>query len=161
VKGAARILVAVLALALLTARPAAAGLLSEGLAAYGRGDYPRAAAKLAPLAWEGAPRAQMLLGFMYATGRGVPQNYYVAVFWYCRAAEQGNVTAQHLLGLMYDKGQGVPQDYVLAHKWLNLAAGGATGRQREFYTRLRDAVATKMRPAEIGRAQWLAHPWIP
>ena len=54
------------------------------------------------------PRAQAYLGFMYQYGRGVPQNYALAAYWYRRSAEQGNAIAQHLLGLMFDKGLGVP-----------------------------------------------------
>jgi TPR repeat protein len=78
------------------------------------------------------------------------------VEWYRRAAEQGEPTAQYLLGLMYDKGQGVPQDQVLAQKWLILAAAHASGRQREYYARIRDAVAFKLSPAQIREAQDLA-----
>jgi TPR repeat protein len=113
------------------------------------------------LAVAGYAKAQAMLGFMYATGRGVPQNYPVAIRWYCRAAEQGNPAAQYLLGLAYDKGQGVQQDEVLAHKWLILAAAKATGREREYYARIRDAVASKMSAEQVGAAQWLARLWWP
>ena len=37
----------------------------------------------------GNARAQAMLGFMYATGQGVPQAYDAAVYWYRLAAEQG------------------------------------------------------------------------
>ena len=74
----------------------------------------------------GEPAAQTYLGFMFETGRGVPQNYTEAAMWYRRAAEQGDSLAQYSLGLLYDRGQGVPQDIVEASKWLNLAdRGGA------------------------------------
>ena len=73
------------------------------------------------------PSAQTYLGFMFETGRGVPQNYTDAAMWYRRAAEQGDSLAQYSLGLLYDRGFGVPQDIVEAAKWLNLAtAGGAS-----------------------------------
>jgi TPR repeat protein len=62
---------------------------------------------------------------------------------------------------MYDKGQGVRQDAVLAHKWLILAAAHAGQRQREYYARLRDAVASKMSSAQIALAQQLALEWTP
>ena len=90
-----------------------------------RGDYDRAARVLMPLAERGNARAQSMLGFMYATGQGVPQSYDAASYWYRLAAEQGDITAQYLLGLAYDKGQGVPLDEVAAYKWLNLAASPA------------------------------------
>jgi uncharacterized protein len=109
----------------------------------------------------GDPKAQTAVGFMYETGRGLPQDYMLAVSWYRRAAEQGYPRAQHLLGLMYDKGQGVAEDYVAALKWLNLAAAGAGRRDREFYIRTRDALAYKMTIAQITEAQWRARHWRP
>jgi TPR repeat protein len=74
---------------------------------------------------------------------------------------QGNPFAQSMLGLMYDKGHGVPQDFVLAYKWLILAAAHASPRERDAYLRLRNAVASKMSPAEIAKGQWLALNWTP
>jgi uncharacterized protein len=137
------------------------GRVSGGAAAYARGDYVTAARRLQSLAMAGSARAQALLGFMYANGRGVPQHYVSAVEWYCRAAEQGDPTGQYLLGLMYDKGQGVQPDVVIAHKWLILAAAHAGRREREPYTRVRDAVASKMSLAQIALAQDLARAWVP
>jgi uncharacterized protein len=104
---------------------------------------------------------QTTLGVMYANGRGVPQNVVVAATWYARAARRGDPTAQYLLGLMYDKGQGVPQDDVLAQMWLNLAAARAAPRERAYYVRIRDAVATKMSEGHLATAQWLAYRWRP
>ena len=62
----------------------------------------------------GKAEEQAILGSMYATGEGVPQDDAEAAAWFRKAAEQGYVNAQVLLGLMYDKGKGVPQDYVEA-----------------------------------------------
>jgi uncharacterized protein len=109
----------------------------------------------------GDPAAQTQVGFMYETGRGLPQDFMAAVYWYRRAADQGYPRAMHLLGLMYDKGQGVAEDYVTAHKWLNLAAAGAAGSDREYFQRIRDAVAQKMTVAQQTEAQWLARNWRP
>ena len=50
--------------------------------------------------------AQAMLGWMYETGTGVPQNYGHAEYFYRRAAEQGNIHAQTLLDRMvYDNEQ--------------------------------------------------------
>jgi hypothetical protein len=65
---------------------------------------------------------QLTLGFMYAAGLDVPQNYAEAAKWYRKAADQGNDQAQTELGLMYEKGQGVLQDYVEAAKWYRKGA---------------------------------------
>jgi uncharacterized protein len=109
----------------------------------------------------GDPRAQTMLGFMYATGHGVPQSNSTAVDWYTRSAHQGDPDGQYLLGLMYDKGFGVNIDVVKAYKWLNLAAAHASRRNRENYQRIRDAVASKMTPDQIDVAQKLTLEFIP
>jgi TPR repeat protein len=123
------------------------------------GGYFVADARLQALARRGNARAQTMLGFAYATGRGVPQNYRVAVIWYRRAAERGNPTGQYFLGLMYDHGQGVAENKIVAQKWLILAAANANGRTRDYYTRIRDAVASTMNTHEIAHAQALAYDW--
>lgn len=109
----------------------------------------------------GDARAQAILGLMYASGRGVPQSYDMAVAWYLQSAEQGDPDGQYLLGLMYDKGFGVKMDVVKAYKWLNLAAAHAPRRNRESFLRIRDAIAAKMTPAQIEIAQRLALDFIP
>lgn len=155
-----RIVVAVLLFALSVVSTQAA-TFRDGLAALGRHDDTAAARIIVPLAEHGDGRAQTLLGYMFANGRGVPQNYVESAYWYRSASEQGNATAQYMLGLMYDKGHGVPQDYVLAYKWLNLAVAHANGRERQDWVRIRDAVATKLSLAELTVAQRLALEWQP
>jgi uncharacterized protein len=113
------------------------------------------------LAQRGNAHAQAMLGFRYQYGQGVPQSYDLAVEWYTRAAEQGEPNGQYLLGLMYDKGFGVNADVVLAHKWLNLAAAHAARQNRENFTRIRDAVGSKMTKAQIEVAQQLATDFVP
>jgi TPR repeat protein len=111
------------------------------------------------LAEHGNARSQTALGYMYETGQNFPQDYYLAALWYRRAAEQGDVRAQHLLGLLYDRGQGVPLNYVEAHKWLNLAAARAARGDRDYFVRIRNAVASKLTRAEIYEAQRRAREW--
>ena len=76
------------------------------------------------------PRGQYLLGSMYGSGQGVPQDYSAAVSWYRKAAEQGDVDAKFELGLMYSNGQGAPQDNAAAVSWYRQAAeqGHATAQ---------------------------------
>lgn len=110
----------------------------------------------------GDARAQTVLGFMFATGRGVPQNFALAAYWYTRAAEQGNPDAQYQLGVSYDLGKGVAVDWILAHKWLNLSASRTRGgEERDFRARMRNAVATKLGPPSLAFAQGLAVAWRP
>jgi TPR repeat protein len=54
--------------------PAAAGPLEDATTAYSKGDYATAFRLLRRLADLGMPKAQTLLGVMYARGQGVAQN---------------------------------------------------------------------------------------
>ncbi len=59
---------------------------------------------------------------MYEQGQGVTQDYVLAVKWFRKAAEQGEVLAQSILGNKYEIGHGVTQDFVEAAKWYGRAA---------------------------------------
>jgi TPR repeat protein len=135
--------------------------LYEGDSIHRRGERVVAVRTIRPPSWQATAKAEALLGFKYEHGLGVPQGWEPAVDLYIRAAEQGDPTGQYLLGLMYDKGHGVKQDGVLAHMWLNLAAAHAPKRYREYYLKLRNAVASKMTPGQIVAAQRLAVAWVP
>jgi hypothetical protein len=135
--------------------------IRQGVAAFARGDYGAASSIFIPLAERGDPVAQDYLGFLFETGRGVPQSYSEAAMWYRRSAEQGNGTAQYSLGLLYDKGFGVPRDPVEAHRWLNLSTSVASPRDRERRERIRDAIATKMSREEIALSRNRSLEWMP
>jgi TPR repeat protein len=81
----------------------------------------------------------------------------MALFWFSRAAEQGNVQAFAKLGWMYAQGRGVLQDFIQAHMWYNLAAVQGEPRAAEA----RDALTKEMTPAQIAEAQRLAREWKP
>jgi uncharacterized protein len=157
-----RTIFGVLILMLVAIGAASAGPARDGVRAFHRHDYTRAAGIFLPLAWRGDVQAQTYLGFLYAQGHGVPQSYVRAAYWYRRAAEQGNATAQYWLGLMYDKGHGVPSNVIEAYKWLNLAiARAAVRRERESWMPIRDALASKMDSKQIAEGQRLALLWRP
>ncbi len=143
------------------ALPAKGDPLARGRAAFASGHYVEAARLLTPIARQGNPRAQTMLGFMYENGLCEPQAYDAAIDLYSRAAERGDPSAQYLLGLMYDKGHGVERSEVLSYKWLNLAAAAAPARDRQNYLKIRDAVASKMSPNQITAGQSLALNWKP
>ena len=71
---------------------------------------------------QGDADSQSKLGWMYANGRNITQDYVQAVNWYRKAAEQGFAKAQFNLGLMYARGQGVAQDYIQVVSWYRKAA---------------------------------------
>jgi|GEM_PF-2731040 len=65
---------------------------------------------------------QLKTAIRYVKGDGVAQDYKQAIYWFTKAAEQGNVMAQTSLGYIYQKGEGVPQDYTQAITWYTKAA---------------------------------------
>jgi TPR repeat protein len=154
-------ILAVLMMLVSPATPSWPSSLSDGANAFRRGDHVIALRKLRPLAERGHAEAQAILALMYQQGSGVPQDAVMAAHWYLSAAEQGHVGAQYQLGLLYDKGHGVPPSAVLAYTWLNLAAARAEPREREYYVRIRDAVASKLDAEQLAQAQFLSASWAP
>jgi len=65
---------------------------------------------------------QCELGFCYLDGDGIPQDLGKAVYWFTKAAEQGDKSAQFQLGLCYSTGKGVPNDFEMAMHWYTKAA---------------------------------------
>ncbi len=85
-------------------------ILQEAWTAYNIGEYKKTLRLVQPLAGDGNPRAQVLLGRCYENGLGVPQDLAVAAQWYQLAAEQNDSEAQVLLAYCYEVGAGVPKD---------------------------------------------------
>ena len=70
---------------------------------------------------QGYAPAEYLYGEIFSEGRWKDPNQ--LVYWWTKAAEQGNVDAQLWLGVSYEMGQdGEKRDYVEALKWLSAAA---------------------------------------
>ena len=85
---------------------------SAGMSAYYAGDYGTALRLLKPIAEQGDPRTETLLGFMYQLGgRGLTQDFEEAAKWYRLATAQGDPLAEYNLAFMYEHGNGVAQDY--------------------------------------------------
>ncbi len=102
--------------------PAAAAELATGIALFEAGEFEKAHDELTPLARQGDPRAQYILGVMYLNEYLVPSSATAAVEWIERAAEQDFSAAQTELGRMYRNGDGVPQDYGKMALWYARAA---------------------------------------
>jgi len=58
---------------------------------------------------QGKRGAQYNLGFLYALGQGVPQDYAMARQWYEKADAQGDAEAAYSLGVLHQEGHGLPQ----------------------------------------------------
>jgi len=70
---------------------------------------------------QGYAPAEYIYGSTFREGRW--QNPQQLVYWWTKAAEQGEVRAQLWLGVSYEQGQnGVERDYRQAFKWLSMAA---------------------------------------
>ena len=95
---------------------------AEAEAAFQKGDYTKALKLARPLADEGNPRAEAVVGLAYYRGRGAPHDDAEAAKWLLRAADKGDAVAGYTLGVMYGEGRGVPQDFAEAARWYRRAA---------------------------------------
>jgi S1-C subfamily serine protease len=93
-----------------------------GWQAYDDGRFEEAFGIWQTLAQNGDVRAQINLGTMYDSGRGVNEDPVLAARWYLEAAQQGNYGAQYNLAVMYATGRGVPHDVSASAEWYKKAA---------------------------------------
>lgn len=119
----------VLAVSVAWAPPLAAGL-SEGIAAYKRGDYAAARAQWEPAAEAGNLDALFNLGQLYRLGKGVPRDLDRAVQYYRRAAEAGHVAAQGNLGTLYYFSLPGAPHVADALAWWEMAAAAGDARSQ-------------------------------
>jgi tetratricopeptide (TPR) repeat protein len=139
-----------------------------------------------PLALEGDAEAQLTLGVMYATGKGVSVDdeeavqwlrkaaeqghrsaeynlgefYYYGKGWYRKAAEHGNPLAQYKLGLMYKDGDSVPQDDEEAVKWFRKAAEQGRNARPQYALGLAYANGRGVPKDYVQAYAWFAVAWV-
>jgi hypothetical protein len=65
-----------------------------------------------------------LLGSQYEYGRGVGQDFNLAMKWYGKSAQAGNPMAMYKVGMLYEDGAGVAPDDDEARRWFRRSAGG-------------------------------------
>lgn len=106
---------------------------------------------------QGHPEAQYLAGLAFTNGRGTAKDHAWAARWYGKAAEQGLARAQYMLGFVHALGIGVMLDYIEAYKWLSIATRNGDVEA----ARLRQALAKRMPPDDVTRAQTVARRWTP
>ncbi len=127
------------ALFLVLITPDALAGLTEGYAAYERGEFESAYAELLPVAEAGDANAAYYLSLMYREGRGVERSFGNAQVWLYEAAVRGHTEAQLTIALTYERGQGVQQDYHLGAEWMRKSAlGGNADAQYLLGVRYRD-----------------------
>src|SRR5690625_3898503 len=97
-------------------------MLRGDLSMSSTGYYASALCWYRKAAAQGNPEAEMGIGLMYLTGRGVEKNSKQGLHWYQLAAEHGSATAQSALGDLFSEGKLVERDYHRAAYWYRLAA---------------------------------------
>ena len=108
-------------LATLLVPSAAAAGFDDGVDAWLRGDFARAAAEWGPLAESGHAQAANNLARMAELGQDGPVDEAAAARWFRVAAERGHPQAQASLGEYYAERRGGLDDPEAACLWLLLA----------------------------------------
>tara|TARA_B110000908_G_C10185482_1_gene417779 strand:+ start:215 stop:1201 length:987 start_codon:yes stop_codon:yes gene_type:complete len=90
------------------------------------------------------------LGYHYFKGYGVMKNHKEALKLFRQIINDGN--AQRHVGDIYAEGKGVLQSNIHAHMWYNIGSSNNNfGSDRD-----RDAIALKMSPTDVAKAQAMA-----
>ncbi|KAF9201424.1 hypothetical protein BGZ49_008332 [Haplosporangium sp. Z 27] len=104
----------------------------RGMEIYQKGDYPNALLLFHKAVRENERHvdAYYQLGLMYHHGLGTAMDRAQSLFWYRKAANQGDARAQNAMGIIYETGFGVPKNNSLAWKWYEKAAsqGNSNGQ---------------------------------
>ena len=120
--------------------------------AYNAGDYQTALHLWGEEAEKGSQGAQEMLGAIYASGKGVKQDYVEAAKWYLMSAKKGSTSSQYSLGLMYYEGWGVDKSLEHAYAWwLVSSAGGNEGAKKKL-----SKVLNEMTSDQIEKTKQLA-----
>ncbi|MEI4981086.1 tetratricopeptide repeat protein [Aeromonas caviae] len=90
--------------------------------AWRTGHFDEATRIWTPLADQGQPRAQALMGWSHEVGQGSEQDMDRAIRLYRQAAQAGDAFGQYRLGEVYLRGAGVKRDLHEAFRWMELAA---------------------------------------
>ena len=70
--------------------------------AFASQDYQKTLALMMPLAKQGNPQAEYVVGYLYYYGQGIAADSDQAKFWIRKSAEQGHLPAQQALSLIND-----------------------------------------------------------
>ncbi|WAG13151.1 sel1 repeat family protein [Aeromonas dhakensis] len=96
--------------------------LASANRAWRTGHFDEATRIWSPLADQGLPRAQALMGWSHEMGQGSEQDMGRAISLYRQAAQAGDAFGQYRLGELYLRGAGVKRDLREAFHWMELAA---------------------------------------
>ncbi|TNI26570.1 hypothetical protein CF108_14505 [Aeromonas veronii] len=90
--------------------------------AWRTGHFDEATRIWSPLADQGQPRAQALMGWSHEVGQGSEQDIHQAISLYRQSALAGDPFGQYRLAELYLRGVGVKRDLRQAFHWMDQAA---------------------------------------
>ncbi|MFQ1655917.1 tetratricopeptide repeat protein [Aeromonas veronii] len=90
--------------------------------AWRTGHFDEATRIWSPLADQGQPRAQALMGWSHEVGLGSEQDIHQAISLYRQSAQAGDPFGQYRLAELYLRGVGVKRDLRQAFHWMDQAA---------------------------------------
>ncbi|MBL0465293.1 MULTISPECIES: tetratricopeptide repeat protein [Aeromonas] len=90
--------------------------------AWRTGHFDEATRIWSPLAAQGQPRAQALMGWSHEVGQGSEQDIHQAISLYRQSALAGDPFGQYRLAELYLRGVGVKRDLRQAFHWMDQAA---------------------------------------
>ena len=96
--------------------------LASANRAWRTGHFDEATRIWSPLAEQGQPRAQALMGLSHEVGQGSEQDINRAITLYRQSAQAGDPFGQYRLADAYLRGAGVKRDLREAFHWMDLAA---------------------------------------
>ncbi|QTL93464.1 tetratricopeptide repeat protein [Aeromonas jandaei] len=96
--------------------------LASANRAWRTGHFDEATRIWSPLAEQGQPRAQALMGWSHEVGQGSEQDINRAITLYRQSAQAGDPFGQYRLADAYLRGAGVKRDLREAFHWMDLAA---------------------------------------
>ena len=107
------------------------------------------------------PWASQNLGYLYYTGRGVPQDNYQSLQWSVKAAEQGNAMALGNIAGAYIKGEALARDTDRAAYFLALANERANFVERNELMGTSQLIRAAVSADDLTREAKRAQRWNP
>ena len=107
----------------------------------------------------GHPAAMNAMGAVYAAGTlGQPMDEKIAVEWFQRAADAGNLEAIKNMAVVYKNGVGVKTDPVNALLWYTIAKNG--GYAASDMDAIIEELKAAMKPADLAKIETDAAKWF-
>lgn len=83
----------------------------QALEAYNQGKYKQAYKGFRQAAFEGHADSQYNLAVMLYAGKGITKDKAAAVYWFVKAAKNGDQSAQYNLGVLFSSDDELPDEY--------------------------------------------------